>query len=100
MILTIFYPYKSEIAMFQNKRTTISTVHDRASKVGGHVARSGGHLPPPPGAALRLLRPRAQVLALHHHQQDPGVNQLRGRLQSILPSARSEVGVQLYLNIL
>ena len=43
--------------MFQNKRTTISTVQNIASKVGGHVDRSGGHLPAPPGAALRLLRP-------------------------------------------
>ena len=83
--------------MFQNKRTTISIVQNIASKVGGHVDRSGGHLRPPPGAALRLLRPRPQVLALHHHQQDPGVHQLRGRLQSILPSTRLEnVSVQLF----
>ena len=83
--------------MFQNKRTTISTVQNIASKVGGHVDRSGGRLPAPPGAALRLLRPRPQVLALHHHQQDPGVHQLRGGLQSILPSTRLEyVGVQLF----
>ena len=82
--------------MFQNKRTTISTVQNIASKVGGHVDRSGGHLPAPPGAALRLLRLRAAVLALHHHQQDPGVHQLRGGLQSILPSTRLDVRVQLF----
>ena len=89
--------------MFQNKRTTISIVQNIASKVGGHVDRSGGRLRPPPGAALRLLRPRPQVLALHHHQQDPGVHQLRGRLQSILPSTRLvNVSVQLlyYFNTL
>ena len=82
--------------MFQNKRTTISTVQNIASKVGGHVDRSGGSLRPPLDAALRLLRPRAAVLALHHHQQDPGVHQLRGGLQSILPSTRLDVCVQLF----
>ena len=85
--------------MFQNKRTTISTVQNIASKVSCHVNvdRSGGRLPAPPRAALRLLRPRAAVLALHHHQQDPGVHQLRGGLQSILPSTRLEnVNVQLF----
>ena len=44
--------------MFQNKRNTISTVQNIASKVGGHVDRSGGRLPAPPDAAPPPFSPQ------------------------------------------
>ena len=54
----------------------------------GHADSSAGCRPPPLCAAGVQLRPRAALLALHHHQQDPRVHQLRRGFQPVLPSSR------------